>query len=237
MSETRRVLLKMSGEALCPSGKGAVIDASFTKELATEIKAAASAGVQIGIVVGGGNIFRGSIGQSLGMDRYKGDYMGMLATVINGLAMESALLSVGQPACVFSAFAVGHVVPGYAQPAAEQAMNRGEVVILAGGSGNPYFTTDTAAALRAVELHCDELLKATKVDGVYSKDPAKFDDAELYDSVSFDEALAKSLRVMDQTAFSLCRDNNLPIRVFSQLKAGNIQQALLGKAIGTTVGK
>lgn len=231
----RRILLKLSGEALRTPDGGTIIDTAFTTDLAGQIKSVVDAGVQVAIVVGGGNIFRGSIGASLGMDRIKGDYMGMLATVINALAIGSALESVGQPAEVHSAVATSSVVQRYSQPLAKRALESGRVVIIGGGTGNPYFSTDTASALRAVELNCDALLKGTKVDGVYSDDPVKVPEARRYERLCFEDVLVQNLRVMDQTAFSLCRDNALPIVVFNLYEDGNILRAATGERVGTLV--
>ncbi len=233
--DNRRVLLKISGEALQERDNSSIIDADFATGLAAEIKEAVARGVQVAIVVGGGNIFRGTIAQALGMDRVKGDYMGMMATVINALAMESAFEMVGQEAIVQSAVATSHVVGRLSQPKADIALNKGKVVIFAGGTGNPYFTTDTAAALRAVELRCDALIKATKVNGIYAEDPVKNPQAERLESLSFQEVLEKNLRVMDQTAFSLCKENGCPIVVFDLYTKGNILKALTGEKVGSIV--
>ena len=236
MSDTkpaRRILLKLSGEALS-SGEG-IFDPVVISRLAGEIGQVIDGGVGAAIVVGGGNMIRGVMAQSLGMDRVKGDFMGMLATVINALALESAFKRAGLAAEVFSAIPAASVVRPYSQPDALAALNAGRVVILAGGTGNPYLTTDTAAALRAVELGCDALLKATKVEGIYSDDPEKNPRAEHFPELSFDEVIAKNLRVMDQAAFSLCRDNRLPIVVFKLSTPGNIVRAALGERVGSVV--
>jgi uridylate kinase len=231
----KRILLKLSGEALRTSDSETIIDTQFTTGLAQQVKSVVDLGIQVAIVVGGGNIFRGSIGESLGMDRIKGDYMGMLATVINALAIGSALESVGQAAEVQSAVANSSVVHRYSQPLAKRALEDGRVVIIGGGTGNPYFSTDTASALRAVELDCNALFKATKVDGVYSDDPVKVPEARRYERLSFEDVLVQNLRVMDQTAFSLCRDNRLPIIVFNLYEEGNILKAAKGETVGTLV--
>lgn len=234
-NEKRRVLLKLSGEVLRAGDYKSVIDAEFTIRLASEIKYAVDSDVQVALVIGGGNIFRGAIGEGLGMDRIKGDHMGMLATVINALALESALIRIGQPAEVQSALATSALVAPFSQPKADRALKEGRVVLLAGGTGHPYFTTDTASALRAVELGCDALLKATKVDGVYSDDPVTNPEAERFSELSFKEVIERRLRVMDQTAFSLCRENDLPIVVFDMTVEGNIPRAARGEAVGTVV--
>ncbi len=235
MSKPRRVLLKMSGEALRSSTCESVIDTSILSALAVQIQDAVKAGIEVAIVVGGGNIYRGAIGQQLGMDRVRGDYMGMTATVINALAIESALELQGVPAETQSAISIGRVALDFDQPGAIKALEKGKVVVLGGGTGNPYFTTDTAAALRAVELKCDTLLKATKVDGVYSADPVTNPDAELFSELSFEDVLSRNLRVMDQTAFSLCRENGLPIQVFNLAGDDNVRRSLMGERVGTLV--
>lgn len=231
-----RVLLKLSGEALATADKSTVIDTDFTARLAKQIKAVVDSGTSVAIVGGGGNIFRGAIGQGLGVDRVAGDYMGMLATVINGIALGAALTNAGQPAVVMAPIAHSSSVLPYNQFEARKALSDGKVVIVAGGTGNPYFTTDTASALRAVELQCNALLKGTKVDGVYSADPVKDPNATKYDKLSFEEVLVQNLKVMDQTAFTMCRDNNIPIVVFDMFKEGNILSAAKGENCGTIVG-
>jgi len=230
-----RILLKLSGEALLPKSRESVIDVSFASFIARQIKEVVESGIQTAVVIGGGNIFRGAIGESLGMDRVKGDYMGMIATVINGLAVESALENLGVGTAVFSPVADCDVVKPFNQREALAELDNGKVVICSGGTGNPYFTTDTAAALRAVELGCGRLLKATKVKGVYSDDPMKKPDATFFPRLSYDEVLSRNLRVMDQTAFSLCRDNRLPIIVFNVGEDGNIVRAASGEDIGTLI--
>lgn len=230
-----RILLKLSGEALAAPNGDTVIDTNFARGMAEEIKKVVESGVQVAIVIGGGNIFRGALGESLGMDRVRGDYMGMLATVINALGVAAALKMVGQPAEVQSPIATSSVVHPYSQLIAREALGRGKVVIVAGGTGNPYFTTDTAAALRAVELNCKALLKGTKVDGVYSDDPIENPQAERFDKLSFEEVMVKNLKVMDQTAFSMCRDNDVPIIVFDLFDKGNLMKAVSEEAVGTLV--
>lgn len=231
-----RVLLKLSGEALHAASGRAVIDDAIVAGLAAQLKEAVAQGVQVAIVVGGGNIFRGQLGASLGMDRVKGDFMGMLATAINALGLESGFAKAGLKALALSAYPFGTVLPVYDRARAVAALEAGQVVILAGGTGNPYFTTDTAAALRALELGCHTLLKGTKVDGVYADDPVKNPGAEFFPRISFDEVLSRRLNVMDQTAFSLCRDNHLPIVVFNMYNPGHILRAALGESVGSRVG-
>ena len=192
------------------------------------------AGVEIGIVIGGGNIFRGLSGASKGFDRVKGDQMGMLATVINSLALSSALEAIGQPAQVLTAIGMFPIGEQYSKWRAIETLREGGVAIISCGTGNPYFTTDTTAALRGMELKCDAIIKATKVDGIYDKDPAKHRDAVKFDSISYDETLARRLGVMDATAFALVRDNNLPI-IVCRMFGGDIRRAVLGEAVGTIV--
>ncbi len=211
-------------------------DPEVVGQIAGEIKEIVALGVQMGIVVGGGNIFRGLEASNLGMDRTMADYAGMLATVINGLVMQSALESANIVTRVQSALEMKAVAEPFIQRRAVRHLEKGRVVIFAGGTGNPFFTTDTAAALRAVEIKADVILKATKVDGVYDCDPVKFPDARLFEKISYTDVLTKSLSVMDATAISLCRDNRLPIVVFNLLKKGNIRGVICGQAIGTAVG-
>jgi uridylate kinase len=234
-SRYNRVLLKMSGEALM--GKRSFgVDPDIVNDIAQEIKDALELGVQIGVVVGGGNIFRGVEVSAKGMDRTTADYMGMLATIINSLALQSALEKLGVVTRVMSAIEVKEVAEGYIQRRAMRHLEKGRVVIFGGGTGNPYFTTDTAAALRALEIKADVLMKATKVDGVYDKDPVIAPDAVFFERISFTEILTKNLKVMDATAISLCRDNNLNVLVFNLLNRGNIKRAIAGEAVGTIVG-
>jgi uridylate kinase len=231
----RRVLLKLSGEALM--GKRLYgTDPEVVGQIAGEIKEVVALGVQMGVVVGGGNIFRGLEASSRGVDRTMADYAGMLATVINGLVMQSALESVNVVTRVQTALEMKAVAEPFIQRRAVRHLEKGRVVIFAGGTGNPFFTTDTAAALRAVEIRADVILKATKVDGVYDRDPIKFPDARLFEKISYTDVLTQSLNVMDATAISLCRDNRLPIVVFNLLKKGNIKGVICGQAIGTAVG-
>ncbi len=230
----RRILLKLSGEALM--GEDAFgINRAVVARLVGEIKEIAALGVGIGLVVGGGNIFRGMAPAAEGMDRATADYMGMLATVMNSLALHDALQRAGCPAAVLSALPIPAVVDGYARAAALAHLAAGRVVIFAAGTGSPFFTTDTAASLRAVEINADIMLKATKVDGVYTKDPMRHPDAVRYDVLSYDEVLAKRLGVMDATAVSLCREQNLPVRVFSINKPGSLRRIVLGENEGTLV--
>lgn len=231
----RRVLLKLSGEALMGKRKFG-IDPDTVTQIALEIKEIVALGVQVGVVVGGGNIFRGMEAGQRGVDRTLADYAGMLATVINGLVMQSALESTDVITRVQSALEMKAVAEPFIQRRAIRHLEKGRVVIFVGGTGNPFFTTDTAAALRAVEIKADVIIKATKVDGVYDKDPVKFADAKMYDTISYTDALAKNLKVMDATAISLCRENLLPIVVFNLSKRGNIKGVVCGKAIGSAVG-
>ena len=230
----KRVLLKLSGEMLVGE-QSMGIQPDIIGRFADEIKEIHGTGVQIAIVIGGGNIFRGLAGASRGMDRAHADYMGMLATVINGLALQDAMETRDVHTRVMSAITVNEICEPYIRRKAMRHLEKGRVVIFAGGTGNPYFTTDTAAALRAAEIHADVILKATKVDGVYDRDPAQHDDATRFDSVSYMEVLQRGLRVMDSTAVSLCMDNEIPIVVFSLNVEGNIKRVLDGESIGTRV--
>ena len=233
MAHYRRVMLKLSGEVL--GGKaGAGLNKTALTELATEVVNVAKTGVQMSIVVGGGNILRGAANE-MGIERTTGDYMGMLATVINAMALQSAIEAQGAPCRVLSAIETRQVCEFFIRRRAMRHLEKGRVVILAGGTGNPYFTTDTAAALRATELECQILLKATKVDGIYTADPKKDPSATRYETVSYQECISKNLRVMDQTAFSLCMENKLPIMVFSLHQSGNIRKAIDGENVGTLV--
>jgi len=231
----RRVLLKLSGEALM-GGRSFGIDPDIVQAIAAEIRDVVKLGVQIGVVVGGGNIFRGVEGSARGMERTQADNMGMLATVINSLAIQSVLESLGVRCRVQTAIEMREVAEPFIRRRATRHLEKGRVVIFAAGTGNPYFTTDTAAALRAAEIQADVILKATKVDGIYDKDPMKHADATMYKKISYTETLAKNLKVMDATAVSLCRENNIPIRVFNIGKKGNIKSVICGKTVGTIVG-
>jgi uridylate kinase len=230
----KRVLLKLSGEALL--GKSPFgIDPDTVIEISREIKEISDLGVQLGIVVGGGNIFRGFEASTRGMDRTSADYMGMLATVINSLALQSGLERFHIITRVQSAIEMKAVAEPFIQRRAVRHLEKGRVVIFAGGTGNPYFTTDTAASLRAIEIKADVIIKATKVDGVYDKDPVIYNDAKMYDKISYTDVLTKDLKVMDATAISLCRDNHLPIIVFNLNKKGNIRRVICGQSVGTIV--
>ena len=231
----KRVLLKLSGEILM--GKQASgIDPVVVDTVAAEIREVVALGVQLGIVIGGGNIFRGLAASARGMERTSADYMGMLATVINSLALQSALERAGVPTRVQTAIEMRQVAESFIQRRAVRHLEKGRVVIFAAGTGNPYFTTDTAATLRAVEIKAEIILKATKVDGVFDRDPVQFPDATMYDKISYTEVLTNNLKVMDATAISLCRDNGLPLNVFNLQKAGNIKRVICGENVGTIVG-
>jgi uridylate kinase len=231
----RRIVLKLSGEALCGRDGGFGIDGTVIRETAAELAEVHALGVQIGLVVGGGNIFRGLKGASTGMDRAQGDYMGMLATVINSLAMQDALEKAGAPTRVMTALEIRQVAEPYIRRRAIRHLEKGRIVIFAAGTGNPYFSTDTAAALRSMEIHADCLCKATKVEGIYERDPVHFPEAKMYPRVTFDRFLAERIGVMDSTAVTLCRDNSMPIRVFKMATRGNIKRVVLGETIGTIV--
>ncbi len=230
----RRILLKLSGEALM--GDDAYgINTEMLAAVVSEIKAVAALGVEIGIVIGGGNIFRGVAGTSTGMDRATADYMGMLATVMNAMALADALRQADLVARVQSALNIEQVVEPYIRGKAIRYLEEGKLVVFAAGTGNPFFTTDTAAALRGSEIGAEIVLKATKVDGIYTADPKKDSSATRYDRISFDEAIGRDLKVMDATAFALCRDQKLPINVFSIFKAGALKRVVLGENEGTLV--
>lgn len=230
----KRILLKLSGEALM-GDKGYGIDSSTVQHMASEIKGLTGTGVEIAIVIGGGNIFRGVEASVKGMERASADYMGMLATVINALAVQNALEKMGIPTRVQSAIEMRELAEPYIRRRAMRHLEKGRVVIFAAGTGNPYFTTDTAAALRAVEIGAEVILKGTKVDGVYSSDPIKDPRAKKFSTISYIDVLKKGLTVMDSTAISLCMDNNLPIVVFNVRGKGNVKRIIQGKAIGTMV--
>lgn len=230
----KRVLLKLSGEALA-GDLGYGIDPKVVDDLAEQIGEVVHDGVQVAIVVGGGNIFRGVSGATEGMDRAQADYIGMLATVMNALALQDSFERHGVYSRVQSAINMQEVSEPYIRRRAERHLEKGRVVILAAGTGNPYFTTDTTAALRACELNVDCLMKATKVDGVYDSDPTKNPDAKRFDKISYMEVLNRGLNVMDSTATSLCMDNNMPMIVFDLTQKGNIARALKGESVGTTV--
>ena len=230
----QRILLKLSGEALMGDDAFGINRATIER-IVGEIAEVTGMGVQVAVVIGGGNIFRGVAGGSAGMDRATADYMGMLATVMNALALADAMNHQGLVARVMSAIAIEQVVEPYVRPKALQYLEEGKVVVFAAGTGNPFFTTDTAAALRGAEIGAEVVLKATKVDGVYSADPAKDPRAERFATISFDEVIKRNLQVMDATAFALCRDQKLPIKVFSIIKPGALQRVVLGEDEGTLV--
>ena len=230
----KRLLVKLSGEALMGEGSFG-LDMQVVDRLARDVAAASAAGCQISVVVGGGNIFRGLAGSAKGMDRTSADYMGMLATVMNALAVQSALEQIGVDTRVQSAIPMPTVCEPFIRRRAERHMEKGRIVIFAGGTGNPFFTTDSAAALRAAEMGCNALLKGTSVDGVYDADPKKVPDAKRYDSVSFSKVLSDDLRVMDASAVALCRDNNIPVVVFNIRERGNLARVLAGEGIATIV--
>ena len=232
--EYQRILLKLSGEAL-EGDQGYGIDPQTLARTAEEIIEICGLGVQVAVVIGGGNMFRGLSGAAAGMDRATADTMGMLATVINCLALCDGLVQRDQPARVFTALPVGTAAAPFSAREARQALEAGEVVLLAAGTGNPYFTTDSAAALRALEVQAEVLLKATKVDGVYDKDPVAHADARRYHRVSYEEVLKRRLKVMDLTAITLCRDNSLPLIVFDMTRPGNIKRVVQGQDVGTRV--
>jgi len=234
MSKFKRVLLKLSGEALMGSDSYG-INTEVINSYANQIIETSSLGVEIGIVIGGGNIFRGLSGVSKGFDRVKGDQMGMLATVINSIALQSAIESQGGKAKVFTATKMEPVGELYSKAKVLESFKQGYVAIIAGGTGNPFFTTDTASALRGVEIEADALLKGTRVDGVYTADPEKDRTAKRFDTITFAEAYEKKLKVMDLTAFTMCSENNLPIVVFDMNTPGNLRKLILGEKIGTLV--
>jgi len=230
----KRILLKLSGQSLAGK-KGTGIDTDVLKEYVTQIKEIAQQGVEVAIVIGGGNIFRGLGGVELGFDRVKGDYMGMLATMINGLALESAFEANGQKAKLFTAFNTGPTGERYSKTKVVEAFEQGKVAILTGGTGNPYFSTDSGAALRALEIEADALLKGTRVDGVYTADPEKDPNATKFANITFDEVIEKELKVMDLTAFTMCQQNNMQIYVFNMDKFGNLKKVIDNEEIGTLI--
>ncbi len=230
----KRILLKLSGEALMGTRQYG-IDPQRLSEYAKDIKEIVEKGIEVAIVIGGGNIFRGIAGASNGMDRVQGDHMGMLATVINGLALQSALENEGIPTRLQSAIKINEVAEPFIRRKAMRHLEKGRVVIFGGGTGNPYFTTDSAAVLRAIEIEADVILKGTRVDGIYSADPEKDASASKFKTISFDDVLSKGLKVMDTTAFTLSQENELPIIVFDMNKKGNLLKIVSGEQIGTTV--
>jgi len=232
----QRILLKLSGEALMGDGDYG-IDPTVISRVSSEIKALIDIGIEVGVVIGGGNIFRGAGLAQNGIDRVTGDHMGMLATLMNSLAMQDALEQHGLQARVMSALSINEVCEDYIRRRAVRHLEKGRVVIFAAGTGNPFFTTDSAASLRAIEIGADIMLKATKVDGVYSADPVKDASATLYESLTYDEVLSKKLAVMDATAIVMCRDQNMPLRVFNMNKPGALMRVIKGENEGTLVEK
>lgn len=231
----KRILLKLSGEALRSPGSMDNISPEIVARIAGEIAKAQQSGVQIALVVGGGNFWRGAKASLRGMDRATADYVGMLATVMNALAVQSALEQANVPCVVQSAIEMKNVADPFIRIKAREALNKGTIVIFAAGTGNPFFSTDTTAALRASEINADVVMKATSVDGVYDADPKKFPEAKRFDTISFQECISRQLQVMDSTSFTLCMDNKKPIIVFDMHTEGNITRALLGESIGTTI--
>ncbi len=230
----RRILLKLSGESLM-GAQGHGIDTIRLNEYATQIQEIVTLGVEVAIVIGGGNIFRGLSGTSKGFDRYKGDQMGMLATVINSLALASALEAINVKARVLTAIRMEPIGELYSKPKAIESLNKGEVVILSAGTGNPYFTTDTGSSLRGIEVEADVMLKGTRVDGIYTADPEKDKAATKFDTITYDEVIKRGLKVMDITATAMCMENNLPIIVFDMDTVGNLIKVVKGDKIGTLV--
>lgn len=234
MVKYKRILLKISGESLAgKSGSG--IDTEMLNYFSTEIKSAVDCGVKIAVVIGGGNIFRGLQGAKNGFDRVQGDYMGMLATTINSMALQGMLESIGVKSVVLGGLAIDPVCEKMSSRRAMDYLKQGNVVIIAGGSGNPFFTTDSAGALRAIEIHADILLKGTRVDGVYDKNPETCPDAVKFDEITFDEAYERNLHIMDLTAFTLCKENNMPIIVFNMNTQGNLYKVVNGEKVGTKI--
>jgi uridylate kinase len=230
----KRILIKLSGEALM-GNEGYGIDQDNVIEVAGQIKDLHKLGIELAIVLGGGNIYRGKKGEKTGMDRVTGDYMGMMATVMNALALQNALENFGIETSVQTALKIEKIAEPFSRKKALSYLKKGVVVIFACGTGNPYFTTDTAAALRAIEIKADILFKATKVDGVYDKDPELYKNAKFYSEISYGDVLKKDLQVMDLTAITLCKENHLPLAVFNMRKKGNLKKAVLGEHIGTIV--
>lgn len=232
--QLKRILLKLSGEALM-GDRDHGIDPERLAQYAAEIVEAGKSGTQIAIVIGGGNIFRGLSGAAEGMDRVQGDYMGMMATVINSLALQAELEKLGAKTALFSGMLIRPVARPMSAKSAINELENGKIILISGGTGNPYFTTDSASALRALEIKANIILKGTRVDGVYSADPEKDPDAVKYENLGYDEAIEKNLRIMDQTAFTLCKENKMPIYVFDMNRKGNLKQVLDGNNIGTLV--
>ena len=230
----KRIILKLSGEALMGDGEFG-IDSKVLSSYATEIHAIAQEGIELAIVIGGGNIYRGIQSEGAGFDRIQGDHMGMLATIINGMALQSALESIDIETRLLTAIRMEQVAEPYIRRKAMRHLRKGRVVIFGGGTGNPYFTTDTAATLRAIEIEADVILKGTRVDGIYTADPEKDASATKYDTITFDEVFQKKLSIMDLTAFTLCQENNLPIKVFNMNIEGNLAKICKGENVGTLV--
>ena len=230
----KRILLKLSGEALM-GNKQFGIDNNRLMQYANDIKEISDLNVEIGIVIGGGNIFRGVQAEKGGMDRTQGDYMGMLATMINSMALQSALESIGLYTRLQSAIEMKQIAEPYIKRKAVRHLEKGRIVIFGAGTGNPFFTTDSAASLRAVEIDCDVILKGTRVDGVYDADPEKYPYANKYDTLTFDDAYEKQLKIMDMTAFTLCKENQIPVVVFDMNNSGNLKKVILGDNVGTLV--
>ena len=230
----RRILLKLSGESLM-GDQDYGINPDMLAQYASEIKQAKEEGAEIGVVIGGGNIFRGLQGAAKGMDRVQGDYMGMLATVINSMALQAELEKQGVKTELLGGLAIEPICKESSRARIKQALEEGKVVLIGGGTGNPYFTTDTASSLRAIEMQADAILKGTRVDGIYTADPEKDPNATKYSSLTYEEALNKQLKIMDLTAFALCRENNMPIYVFDMNKKGNLIKVIKGEHIGTIV--
>lgn len=234
MIKYSKVLLKLSGEALMGTQQYG-IDSQRLESYANEVKLAYNAGAQIAIVIGGGNIYRGLSGAAQGMDRVQGDYMGMLATVINSMAIQGAIEKLGISTKLLGGLEINPIAEKMSRKRANEYMKEGKIVIISGGTGNPFFTTDTASALRAIEIEADAILKGTRVDGIYDKDPEKYSDAIKYEKISFKEAYEKKLAIMDLTAFTLCEENNLPIYVFDMNKKGELLKVINGNNVGTIV--
>lgn len=234
MAKYKRILLKLSGESLMGAQQSG-IDKDRLQDYAEQISELVTLGIEVGIVIGGGNIFRGLSGASKGFDRVKGDQMGMLATIINSLALSSALNAMGVKTRVFTSIRMEPIGEFYSKEKAVDALSKGEVAIISGGTGNPYFTTDTASALRGIEIEAEIMLKGTRVDGIYTADPEKYPDAEKFDSISFDDIYARNLKIMDLTATTLCKENKLPVLVFNMDQKGNLKKVINGENIGTIV--
>lgn len=232
----KRILLKLSGESLM-GDKSYGLDPAMIEQYAREIDSVTAIGVEVAVVIGGGNIYRGLNEKETGIERAHGDYMGMLATVINGMAMQAMLEKVGVYTRLQSAIKMEQIAEPYIRRRAIRHLEKGRVVIFGAGTGNPYFTTDTAGSLRAIEIQADVILKGTRVDGIYTADPEKHPDAVKYDRISYQECISRNLRVMDMTAFTLCMENNLPIIVFDMNTPGNLAKVVLGEKVGTYVGK